>query len=168
MASLAPQYAPSENLPVFILRTDITNASVSGTSNNCFVNAVGNPLYAFPFDTDFKVMKNVGLTTMPIPTSDEPLILNFGGETISVTVAFKTNNPVDVQFLYQYFNSANPSAVYQVHMEYLWGSYFGTYDSSTGVGTSVFTGVVQNFSVHQASGVIMWDINITLDIGEVV
>jgi len=168
MVTVAPQYTPNKDLPVFIVRTDVTNATVPSGTTNSFVNVLGNPLYAFPFDTDFKVTKNVGLTTMPIPTSDEPLILNFGGETIHVTINFKTNNLADIQFLYQYFSSANPSAVYQVHVEYLWGSYFGSYDATTGASTSVFTGVVQTFSIHQTPGVIMWDVSISIDVGEVV
>lgn len=116
-------------------------------------NNTTGAVYTFPMGLAANIEKNIGITVIPIPYNDVPMLLNYGGATINLSLSWKTSNAADVGNLYNNFSSA-AGVSYTVDLSAEWGM--------------TFTGYVSRLSVKQEPGENVWDCELVLDIGSVV
>ncbi len=169
----------------YLMRIDETIASNSQYYNNSSYDAyaaLGSSYEHYPFYSNFlglstKYVANYGLTQMPIPTQNTPFLLNFTGPSLSITLNWDTIKQSDVAFLLQYFTTANPSARIVYDVTDVWGAGSTTNNVVTekyNFGQQIlgstylrFNGVVNDFSIQEDAGVILWKCSMSIFIGEV-
>ena len=119
-------------------------------------NLTTSSTYVPPADTVASFTKQIGLTQMPIPMLDNPILLNFGGATPQITLSWKTLNQADVVNLINNFASASQLGGYKVDLTTEWGA------------GAVFQGYVYNLEVTQNAGELVYSVSWTLWIGSIV
>ncbi|MEM3846274.1 MAG: hypothetical protein QXU98_11325 [Candidatus Parvarchaeota archaeon] len=112
----------------------------------------------------------VGLTQMPLPLLDLPMIMNFGGAQPQLTLTWTSTDVADVMYLIENFCSAaivgagttialsngnqEVMAAYLVDLTNEWGSPY-----------ALFPGYVYNIQITQNPGQLVWDVSWTLYVG---
>jgi hypothetical protein len=135
----------------------------------------------YPFYSNFLQLKahytlNYGITQMPIPTLNTPYLLNLVGANLGVTLDWKSETQDDVAFLLTYFPSANPSVKIVVDLTDVWGGLSTTANNLVtekfNLGNTVgdggmfrLSGGINNFSVEEQAGAVVWDYSMTLYVG---
>ncbi|MEM4104679.1 MAG: hypothetical protein QXF80_06775 [Thermoplasmatales archaeon] len=91
--------------------TGITLTAVSGTVtvSTITLNNV----------TNLTLDKEINLTVMPIPTMNQPIILNYGGASIKLSITADLFSSADVNTLYSYFMDASGSIQVNIDLS-LW------------------------------------------------
>ena len=70
------------------------------------VNVTQSATYTATVNVDLQWNKTVNLTVVPMPLSDSPVILNYGGCQEQLQISFDLMATVDAQTIYTYFQSA--------------------------------------------------------------
>ncbi len=168
---------------MYIYRVDETLSTTSSYYNNADYDlAVAKsstnhyPFYDNFIGSNITFSVNLALTQMPIPTQNTPFLLNFTGAAVSMTIDWKTPRPFDPMFLIAYLPTANPSVDIVIDVTDIWGGIATTANKEvmnkfnlgqhigTG-GVARFNAVVNNFSITQQAGEILWSCQASFYIG---
>jgi hypothetical protein len=119
--------------------------------------------YTIPYNgLQVELQKQIMATTIAIPLSNEPILLNYGGDQINLTVGFITTTESDITNLINNFSQANGS-IYEVDLEDDWGTYYSGSLASLGS----FQGFVSNLEITQNAGEgQVWHCSLSLMIGQ--
>ncbi len=126
------------------------------------VDITTGQVYQIPYNAlNVSYQKQVMATTIAIPLSNSPILLNYGGDTISITVSFITTNQPDVSTLINQMSSA-AGDIYELDLSVEWGM---PYSGVVGTAGS-FQGYVTAMNITQDSGTKnVWSCSFTLMTG---
>ena len=126
-------------------------------------NITTGQTYQIPFNAlDVSYQKQVMATTIAIPLSNEPILLNYGGVQINLSVSFITDNKADVANLIGTFSDASGS-VFEVNLLQEWGMpYSGTLST-----LGSFQGYITAMNIEQTGGTVaIYKCSFTLMVGQ--
>ena len=111
-------------------------------------NLTTGAVYNYPYNsTQVSYSKQVMATTIAIPLSNEPILINYGGDQITLTIDFITQNQPDVLLLTTSFSDASGS-IYEVDLSSEWGMPFSGSLATLGS----FQGYVTQMNIVQDGG----------------
>jgi hypothetical protein len=126
------------------------------------INLSTNNTYTFPNNASVSVNKQVMATTIPIPLNNQPILLNYGGASMTLTINWTILTKSDITSWLSTYSDASGS-IYEVNLSAEWGTYYsGTLNN---VGT--FQGYVTQMQITQNGGTpSAWDASVVLTIGD--
>lgn len=125
-------------------------------------NLTTGSVYTFPNNASVGINKQVMATTIPIPLNNQPILLNYGGASMTLTIDWTILTKSDITSWLTTYSDASGS-IYEVDLSAEWGTYYS--GSTNNIGT--FQGYVTQMSITQNGGTpSAWTASVSLTIGE--